>query len=86
MKRSEMLQILIDRLERIRIEDETFDSHYFAFCMLDEVMEAGMLPPSYVYWNAPRPYLFLEGKTVPEGLQQSMDNGDDLNKWEPENE
>lgn len=85
MKRSEMIEILVDRLERIRIEGETFDSHYIAFCMLDEVMEAGMLPPSegvdmvlIEYWDKDEHEEYVRLEEVQKYLMSHT--------WEPEND
>ena len=67
----------------VPIDDKMIEE--LAEFVLHTVELAGMQPPPYTYWNAPKPYKYNENG-IPEGLKTDHFNGETINEWEPENE
>ena len=77
MKRSEMIKELVKSMG-------AHDSWELqCIYMLEVCEEAGMLPPTFKYWNSKNPEDVNE-RGIPKDLQVDVFNGDEMNYWEPE--
>lgn len=81
MKRYRMVEVLRESfIKHMNSHDVRTDDEMYSL-ILQDLEDAGMLPPTYRYWNSKNPNDVNE-RGVPKDLQHSPFNGDFLNSWE----